>query len=415
MTWRLAPSLSLLCTAFVTFGVVSNASAQIVQAPGTDYLVFEAEDFTIDELNNVDEDNFGTGWIIIDPTDPQEVELHNSNPGTIMVPPPNANPSGGKAIFDLVGGGDFVDQVGWELNFANPGEYFVYLRYSSYDMREIAGRNDYGHEDSIYLPPFDLQDDPAGPDPEIRDERAGQSSLRRNVGSDFTEDELDDVLPTDGCRIDDIDFENVWQIPEDECERAEISLEGQYHWQKLRFSDDSQENRHTSYIIEETGVVLDFAIATRERGSSLDAFVFSQNSELSINDLDALLQLGPVDPFAPLDDGTLTDPQARADYIHNTLMSWVGDSNNDREFNSSDLVAVFGAGEYEDEVAGNSTYATGDWDGNKEFDSSDLVAAFTDGGYEVGPGPPPAAAAVPEPSSLILLLIGMLACLWRAR
>ena len=111
----------------------------------------------------------------------------------------------------------------------------------------------------------------------------------------------------------------------------------------------------------------------------------------------------------------VTDPQARADYIHNTLMSWVGDSNNDREFNSSDLVAVFGAGEYEDEVAGNSTYATGDWDGNKEFDSSDLVAAFTDGGYEVGPGPPPAAAAVPEPSSLILLLIGMLACLWRAR
>ena len=25
---------------------------------------------------------------------------------------------------------------------------------------------------------------------------------------------------------------------------------------------------------------------------------------------------GNVDPFAPLDDGTLTDPQERADYIH---------------------------------------------------------------------------------------------------
>lgn len=111
---------------------------------------------------------------------------------------------------------------------------------------------------------------------------------------------------------------------------------------------------------------------------------------------------GPADPFAPLDT-TLTDPQTRLDYIHNTLNSWVGDSNNDGEFSSADLVAVFGSGEYEDGIAGNSTYATGDWNGDKDFDSSDLVAAFTDGGYEIGPRA--AVQAVPEPSSMALGLL----------
>lgn len=110
---------------------------------------------------------------------------------------------------------------------------------------------------------------------------------------------------------------------------------------------------------------------------------------------------GAADPFAPLDT-TLTDPQGRLDYIHNTLNSWVGDSNNDGEFSSADLVAVFGAGEYEDGIAVNSTYATGDWNGDKDFDSSDLVAAFTDGGYEIGPRA--AVQAVPEPSSTLWLL-----------
>ena len=410
MTIRIVRSLSFLCTAFLAVAVVSNASAQIVQTPGTDFLVFEAEDFTLDEFNNVDDDGFGTGWIIIDPENPVEVELHGSNPGVITIPPPNANPSGGKAIFDLVGGGDFADQVGWELNFANPGEYFVYLRYSAYDMREVFGRNDYGHEDSVYLPPFNLTDDPAGPEPEVRDERAGQSSLRRGIGSDFTEDEVDDTLPTDGCRQQE---EDNWQIPEAECERAELSLEGQYHWQKLRFSDDSQENRHASYVIEDTGVVLDWSIATRERGSSLDAFVFSQNSELSVADLDALIAPAPTDPLAPLDDGSL-DAAGRLDYIRNTLNSWVGDSNNDGEFSSSDLIAVFSAGEYEDAVDGNSTYATGDWNGDGDFNTSDLVFAFSDGGYELGPRGP-GAATVPEPSGVALLLIGAAACFRRRR
>ncbi len=115
---------------------------------------------------------------------------------------------------------------------------------------------------------------------------------------------------------------------------------------------------------------------------------------------------GDADPCAPLNDGSLTDPTARAAYVHDVLGTWMGDSNKDGEFNSGDLVAVFTAGEYEDGVPENSSWATGDWNGDKDFDSSDLVVAFSDGGFEMGPRPE--GQAVPEPTSLAMFLSAML-------
>lgn len=115
----------------------------------------------------------------------------------------------------------------------------------------------------------------------------------------------------------------------------------------------------------------------------------------------------PSDPTVRLDDGSLTDPTERANYIHDVLGTWIGDSNLDGEFNSSDFVAVFTAGEYEDTIAGNSVWATGDWNGDGDFNSSDFVVAFSDGGFELGPR---GVASVPEPAVGILLLIAF-ACL----
>ena len=67
---------------------------------------------------------------------------------------------------------------------------------------------------------------------------------------------------------------------------------------------------------------------------------------------------------------------------------FVGDSNGDGVFDSSDFVAVFQAGEYEDGIEGNSTFSEGDWDGDGEFSSSDLVHAFQTGLYQFAtPGP----------------------------
>ncbi len=100
----------------------------------------------------------------------------------------------------------------------------------------------------------------------------------------------------------------------------------------------------------------------------------------------------------------------RTIWVKDLRGTWVGDSNLDNEFNSGDLVVVFGAGKYETgETAG---WAEGDWSGDQLFDSGDLVVAFTDGGYELGP---PAPAAVPEPSSLAMLLLGLLLMVTRRR
>jgi hypothetical protein len=88
-------------------------------------------------------------------------------------------------------------------------------------------------------------------------------------------------------------------------------------------------------------------------------------------------------------------------YMIGTIQNtYLGDSNLDREFSSSDFVFVFQRGEYEDNVAGNSGWADGDWNGSGDFDSADFVVAFQQGGYEKGPMA--AVANVPEPAALAL-------------
>lgn len=82
--------------------------------------------------------------------------------------------------------------------------------------------------------------------------------------------------------------------------------------------------------------------------------------------------------------------------------TYLGDSNLDGEFNSADLIQIFRAGEYEDNVPENSTWATGDWSGDFEFDSGDLIVAFQDGGYEQGPRP--SVSSVPEPSAAAFIV-----------
>ena len=65
-----------------------------------------------------------------------------------------------------------------------------------------------------------------------------------------------------------------------------------------------------------------------------------------------------------------------------------GDSNGDGVFNSADFVLVFRAGEYEDSIAGNSTFEEGDWNGDGDFDTNDFVFVFQAATY--------VAAVIPE-------------------
>jgi hypothetical protein len=64
-----------------------------------------------------------------------------------------------------------------------------------------------------------------------------------------------------------------------------------------------------------------------------------------------------------------------------------GDADVDGQFSSTDLVIVFQAGQYEDTIPENSTWATGDWNGDGDFDSTDMVIAFQVGLYERGTQP----------------------------
>ena len=103
------------------------------------------------------------------------------------------------------------------------------------------------------------------------------------------------------------------------------------------------------------------------------------------------------------EDGVV-DAADRMFLINKILKTTLGDSNLDGMFDSSDMVTVFQAGQYEDVATGNSGWETGDWNGDLDFTSSDLVAAFRTGSYEANNAN---AQVVPEPSSLFFLLTSL--------
>ena len=109
----------------------------------------------------------------------------------------------------------------------------------------------------------------------------------------------------------------------------------------------------------------------------------------------------------------VVDYDDRKVWVNDLKKTWIGDSNLDLEFNSSDMVQVFVQGKYERDV--DAGWADGDWDGDIAFDSSDMVAAFVEGGYEKGPPAVGAVSAVPEPGTVVMLLLGLLPLCARGR
>ena len=116
-----------------------------------------------------------------------------------------------------------------------------------------------------------------------------------------------------------------------------------------------------------------------------------------INELTTAVQGRRSDTIYDVNSDGDVDNQDRIFWVDELRRTYFGDANLDGEFNSTDFVIVFQAGEYEDALAANSKWETGDWNGDGEFDSSDFVTAFQSGGFEAGPQTE--AMAVPEPTS----------------
>ena len=105
-------------------------------------------------------------------------------------------------------------------------------------------------------------------------------------------------------------------------------------------------------------------------------------NQVSIVPGGAVVNFDDVESISAICDSCLAPLPAVIAQSPNQNPSWViGDANNDGVFDSSDLVTVFVAGEYENGIANDSTFAEGDWNGDSEFDSSDLVLAFQSGKY----------------------------------
>lgn len=134
---------------------------------------------------------------------------------------------------------------------------------------------------------------------------------------------------------------------------------------------------------------------------------FNGDGDLDTADLNALtneILLGTMNLRLDLNaDETINYDDHRV-WIKDLAHTWFGDSNLDGEFNSSDLVAVFEAGKYEQDVV--ARWSEGDWNGDGRFGTGDLVTAFEDGGYEQGKLA--GASAVPEPASIFILIGGLI-------
>ena len=101
-----------------------------------------------------------------------------------------------------------------------------------------------------------------------------------------------------------------------------------------------------------------------------------------VDQLCANLRAGSQEPSNDLnEDGVFTEDDLNL-LVEDILGTSAGDADLNGRFDSEDLVAVFIAGQYNDGIDGNSTWATGDWNCDGEFDSEDLVAAFISGAYQ---------------------------------
>jgi hypothetical protein len=131
------------------------------------------------------------------------------------------------------------------------------------------------------------------------------------------------------------------------------------------------------------------------------------NGTVDAHDIDQLaeaIRVGSLDLRFDRDDSGKVDANDLKCLIRSDLNTWFGDANLDGEFNTTDLVQVLSAGKYETQQTVG--WSEGDWNGDGVFGTGDLVIALEGGGYERDPKQN--LAPIPEPTSILLLVIGLI-------
>ncbi len=382
MTRQFKVVRQLLAVTLLTV-LASEARAVTVQGAsdvfnGRNYLYVEAEDYS----SLSDTETLGNGFAIASKENPVQ-----SNQGLDILPA-NSNVSG-TALLDQLGDSySHRDSATWEVQFSQAGTYQFYPRISLY---EAGGNDNYGNEDSIWLPP----------------------SFNANSSTDWIgyegrhyDDQLPDVdIPIPGESLDPDGW--ITQVGDNEDDgRYEMTdwlvksagvinpnthdpalRNGNFVWYWKPTSNNIAADGawlgnygfKTEYIVTEdqVGEVLTFEIGTREEYGLIDGFLFIQDDDTDLLDIYTQEELDGVLPVAGVPE----------------------DLNNDGFVDGLDLGILLGNFE---QTAGPDG---GELDGTDPVDGLDL-------GILLGAwNPPPGlgGATVPEPTTLGLMSIALAA------
>ena len=185
--------------------------------------------------------------------------------------------------------GQFIDKVTYQVQFATPGTYYMYMRFTMFDIQ--GGNGSYLSEDSFFLPP-DFNKDPQNdwpiPQPTFDGKSGGYvEGCCGNAGFLY--------FPSvgDPTRVANTTDTNYWEghtfawndLFSSQFLTLDNGLGGSNGAPNIRFKYEV-----TPAMV---GVPQDFTIGYREAGSAIDLFLFSTHSNLlnfyTQTDLDQLL------------------------------------------------------------------------------------------------------------------------------
>lgn len=267
----------------------SSPAAVIVQTPGNtigtgdnawSYLVVEAEDFEVRSNDSPD-----VGFRKVD----SGGAVTNFLGAPVLAADTTASKKG--ALFTQTVIAPHGDKVTYQVQFAKPGTYYLYMRFTMYEN----GGNEahYLNEDSFFLPP-DWEKDP-------------QTDWPLSDRGGYTEGCCDQGFLTineNGSPVN--------HSAGDEAGRA--FWEGNFHWNQLSTSQflnaetQGDPNIRHKYVVteEQVGKPLKWTVSYREGGVTIDQWLFSTNPDLmtkySQSDLDRYFVVQEAAPAVTVQD-----------------------------------------------------------------------------------------------------------------